>query len=378
MPPNTPNPRANNNDFATSDTYKARLKRLRAALTRLETPALLITNPNDVRYLAPFTGEDSYAILTAASLHVISDARFEVELAALKGHAHVVLRRGDMIDALKQVVADLALKSLALQAEHLTVDARARMSKALRGTKLTDTTGVLATLRSVKDDAEVAFIKRAVSIQEAALKAVLPSIKPGVRELDIAAELEFEMKSRGSVKPAFDTIVAIGPNAARAHAVPGVSKLPKNGTVLIDWGARAAGYCSDMTRTFALGKWHPLLADVYKLVLEAHHAALHAARPGITGQQLDAVARAVIEKSGYGPRFGHGLGHGIGLNIHENPRLNRYAADQPLQPGMVVTIEPGIYLPGVGGVRIEDDALITKQGAQPLCTLPKTLPWATL
>lgn len=378
MAPNPSKASGHGAEFSPLAVYKPRLKRLRAALTRAGVPAILITNPNDIRYLAPFSGEDSYAIVSASAFRVISDARFEVELAALKGHAGVFMREGEMLDALKAVVGELELKALGVQAEHLSIDARARMGKALRGVKLVETSAVLSGLRAVKDDDEVAFIRRAVSIQEAALKATLPMIKPGVRELDVAARLEFEMKSRGCVKPAFDSIVAFGPNSAKAHAVPGGAKLAKNGVVLIDWGARAGGYCSDMTRVFALGKWHPLLADVYKLVLEAHQAALDAAKPGMTGQELDAVARAVIEKAGYGPRFGHGLGHGVGLNIHENPRLNRYASDAPLHAGMVVTIEPGIYLPGVGGVRIEDTALITKRGAEGLCTLPKSLQWATI
>ncbi|MFM9957257.1 MAG: M24 family metallopeptidase [Phycisphaerales bacterium] len=378
MSPEPQKPRKSDGEFSPVGVYKPRLKRLRSAMTRAEVPALLVTNSNDVRYLTPFCGDDSYAIVTGSSLWVLSDARFEVELGALKGYAQVFMRQGDMLEALKQVAGDLALKTLGIQAEHVTLESRARMGKALRGTKLVETNGLVAALRAVKDEDEIAFIRRAVSIQEAALKATLAMIKPGVRELDVAARLEFEMKARGSVKPAFESIVAFGANGAKAHAVPGVSKLAKNGTVLIDWGARSGGYCSDMTRTFTLGKWHPLMADVYKLVLDAHQAALQAARPGMTGQELDAVARGVIEKSGYGPRFGHGLGHGIGLNIHENPRVNRFASEGTLQPGMVVTIEPGIYLPGVGGVRIEDDVLITKRGGEGLCTLPKSLQWATL
>lgn len=365
-------------DFAPITTYKSRLKRLRSALDRNSVPALLITNPADIRYLSPFCGDDSYALVTASSFHIISDFRYLGDLAPVKGLATVVIREADMLAAVKGVVSDLRLKRLAVQSEHLTIATHARLAGSLRPVKIIESSGVLTSLRIIKDDAEIAFIRRAVAIQQAALLATLKTIRPGQKEIEVAARLEFEMKSRGSVKPAFDTIIAADANAAKPHATPGQRKLKRNGIVLIDWGARSAGYCSDMTRVFALGKWPNEIAEIYKIVLDAHNAAMAAARPGITGKALDAVARDIITKAGYAPRFGHGTGHGIGLNIHEAPSLRKLDADTILRPGMVVTIEPGIYLPDVGGVRIEDDLLITKRGSEGLCTLPKTLNWATL
>jgi len=371
MPPTIP-------DFAPIATSKSRLKRLRTALERNSVPALLITNPADIRYLSPFCGDDSYALVTDSSFHIISDFRYLADLAPVKGLATVVIREADMLAAVKGVVSDLRLKRLAVQSESITLATHARLAKALRPVKLIESAGVLAALRIIKDDAEIAFIRRAVAIQQAALLATLKAIKAGQREIEVAARLEFEMKSRGSVKPAFDTIVAADANAAKPHATPGQKKLKHNGIVLIDWGARSAGYCSDMTRVFAFGTWPARIAEIYKIVLEAHNDAMAAAKPGMTGRALDAVARNTITRAGYGPQFGHGTGHGIGLNIHEAPSLRKLDAGTILRPGMVVTVEPGIYLPDIGGVRIEDDLLITKRGSEGLCTLPKTLNWATL
>lgn len=360
--------------------YKPRLKALRAALAKADHPALLITNPADIRYLSPFCGDDSYAIVTASKFTVITDSRYEGDVAPLKGHATVFMRPADMLDAVKEVVSGLRLRRLAIQSDHLTVSTRARLAKSLKGVKLADTTGIIAALRVIKDEHEINFIRRAVAIQQAAILATLKTIKPrgGQTELEIAATLEYEMKTRGSVKTAFEPIVAANANSAKPHTSPGPVKTTKGGVLLIDWGARAGGYCSDMTRVFALGSWPKKIAHIYDIVLEAHMAAMAAARPGLTCQQLDHAARAVIEKAGFGPRFGHGTGHGIGLNIHEAPSIRKLPPETTLQPGMVVTIEPGIYLPGIGGVRIEDDLLITKRGSQGLCTLPKTRDWATL
>lgn len=358
--------------------YRARIKRLRAHLDNSGVASLLITNPLDIRYLSPFCGDDSYALLTDSQFWIISDSRFTEDLIPAHPLATVIMRKGDMVAAVKDLVSSARPRTVGIQADYLTIAARSKLAAALGPRKLKDTSGLLSSLRIVKDDFEIAAIRHAVSIQEAALKATLKTLRAGQTESAIAARLEFEMKTRGSPKPSFDTIVAAGPNSSKPHAVPGSAKLARGGVLLIDWGATHGGYHSDMTRTFALGKWPAKLAEAYKVVLEAHNAALAAVAPGKTGEQLDAVARNIIIKAGYGDQFGHGLGHGIGLNIHEDPRLNRYGSANILRPGMVVTIEPGIYLPGLGGIRIEDDALVTKRGGEGLCTLPKDLRWATI
>ena len=197
-------------------------------------------------------------------------------------------------------------------------------------------------------------------------------------EAEVAARLEAEMKVRGSSEPGFQTIVAAGTNGSLPHYRPKQKKLAAGKTVLIDWGAVYAGYHADMTRVFALGSWPAKLAEIYDIVLEAQLAAAEALAPGKSTAEIDGVARKIITKAGYAECFGPGLGHGLGLNGHEEPRLTNMLAPTRLEAGMVVTIEPGIYLPGVGGVRIEDDYVVTAKGATNLCSMKKTREWATM
>ncbi|MBL8746254.1 MAG: aminopeptidase P family protein, partial [Phycisphaerae bacterium] len=271
----------------------------------------------------------------------------------------------------------LRVRALAVQSEHLSLQARGELAKAVGSSRLRDSVGLLSSLRLLKDASEIAAITRGAKIQQAALLATLPTIRPGQSERQIAARLEFEMKSRGADGLSFETIVAARANGSKPHYRPGGEKTAKGKPLLIDWGARVEGYCSDMTRTFSIGSWPRKLKEVYRVVLEAHLAAIDAVKPGMTCGELDGVARGIIARAGYGKEFGHGLGHGIGLDIHEAPRV--FTTTQTvLEPGMVITIEPGVYLPGVGGVRIEDDILVTDRGARNLCSLPKDLEWATL
>jgi Xaa-Pro aminopeptidase len=254
----------------------------------------------------------------------------------------------------------------------MTIAERAGLARRLGAggaKRLTDTTGLVARLRVIKDAHEIGLIRKAARIQEAALKAVLPTIKPGQSELEVAARLESEMKTRGSSEAGFQTIVAAGANGSLPHYRPGSKKLSAGKPVLIDWGAVYKGYHADMTRTFALGKWPAKLREVYGVVLEAQMAAAAALGPGKSTADIDNVARAHITRHGYGEFFGHGLGHGIGLSGHEEPRLTNMLAPTRLEAGMVVTVEPGVYLSGVGGVRIEDDYVITEHRAENLCSL---------
>lgn len=360
-----------------ADAYRNRLRQLREALRHAEVDALLLSNPNDIRYLTGFRGEDSYAVVAPRSLVIISDFRFEEELAAIKSRARILIRQRPALEALRTLMDEIDVRRLGVQAEHMTLTMKRAITKAVGARRLAETTGILATLRAVKDELEIKHIKRAIRIQEQALEATLDQVAAGQTESEICALLEYEMKSLGAEKPAFDSIVAANANGSLPHAVPGAMRTRSGGPLLIDWGARVNGYCSDMTRTFALGKWPRKVREIYGIVLEAHEAGLDAVKPGAMGSEVDAAARDVISDAGYGPEFGHSLGHGIGLDVHEAPRLARTSSDQ-LEPGMIVTIEPGVYLPGVGGVRIEDDVLVTKTGARSLCSLPKEIDWATL
>ncbi len=356
--------------------FRDRQKRLRAKLKELDADALLITNANDIRYLTGFRGEDSVAVLAPRRLLIISDFRFEEELSAVRSRASVRIRTGGMIDAIRDVVHDLAPDRLVLQAEHCSLAFRRALARAVGARRLKEATGLITSLRAVKDDAEIRAIRKAVRVQEAAFETVLETLESGRSETLICADLERELKTRGAEEPAFGTIVAAGPNGSLPHAVPGARRSAKGRPLLIDWGARVDGYCGDMTRTLSLARWPAELRSIYEIVLDAHLAAIEAVRPGAAARDVDDAARRIIERAGYGERFGHGLGHGIGLNVHEAPRLAKTSGDV-LEAGMVVTIEPGVYIPGLGGVRIEDDILVTEGGSKNLCSLPKTLDWAT-
>ena len=221
------------------------------------------------------------------------------------------------------------------------------------------------------------LIRKAIKVQERALLDLLPTITAGQTELELAARLECRMKELGASDPSFPTIMAARANGSKPHGVPGKTKTGAGKPLLIDWGARVDGYISDLTRTFSLGKWSRQMREVYGVVLDAQLAAIDAVRPGLSCADLDAAARRVIEDAGYGKRFGHALGHGIGLDVHEGPRIGSEITS-PLKEGMVITIEPGVYLPGIGGVRIEDDILVTSRGGRVLSSLPKDIDWATL
>lgn len=355
---------------------RQRLTRLRKAIRAVGCDAALLTNANDIRYITGFSGEDSYAVVSSRSVVVISDFRFEEDLGVVDGIARVHLRKGVIVDAVRTVVGDINPDALAFQSEHVTVGLRARLAKAVGAKRLKPTTGLLNQLRQIKDDAEIRTIRRAVKVQQRALLATLETIKPGQSEAQVAALLEYNMKLGGASGTSFPSIVAASANSSKPHAVPGTTKIRANQPLLIDWGAKVDGYCSDMTRTFNLGRWSKRMREVYEVVLEAQLAAIKAVEPGVTTREVDRVARSIIDDAGYGDRFGHGLGHGIGLDIHEGPSVAQ-RDETTLKPGMIVTIEPGVYLPGVGGVRIEDDILVTATGASNLCSLPKTLDWAT-
>jgi len=355
---------------------RGRLRNLRGEMRDKECDAALITNPNDIRYITGFSGEDSYTIVSSRSVVVISDFRFEEDLGVVDGIARVHLRKDDIVDAVRTVVGDLDPERLAFQSEHVSVHLRSRLVKAVGARRLHPTVGLLSRLRLIKDEAEVRSIRKAVRIQQRALEATLESIKPGRTEASIAAELEYNLKSLGAEGVSFPIIVAARANGSKPHAAPGKTKTGKNQPLLIDWGARVDGYCSDMTRTICLGAWPKPLRAVYGVVLDAQLSAMKAVRSGVRARDVDAVARSIISDAGFGDFFGHGLGHGIGLDVHEGPRVSRQS-DTVLEAGMIVTIEPGVYLPGVGGVRIEDDVLVTESGAKNLCSLPKSLDWAT-
>ena len=353
-----------------SDRIKLLQKRLRTTVAS----ALLVTNPHDTRYLTGFVGDDSWALIPVrgSKVYILSDFRFEEQIQKEAPHAVVVMRKKSLAEELAALARRLKADKVAVQSDYVTLSMRKALAKHLGARRILAADDGLITQRAVKDTNEVKAIRKALAIQQQAFRETCGFIKPGLSEYQVAAYLEYRMRALGADGVSFPSIVAVDANASLPHAVPGKTKVKAGGSVLIDWGAKCGGYCSDLTRVVALGKMKPKVREIYQIVLDAQMAAIDAIRPGKRQSEIDAIAREVIRKAGYGDRFGHSLGHGIGLDIHELPVLAG-KADGVLEPGQVVTVEPGIYLPGIGGVRIEDDVLVTPKGHKVLSDLPKSL-----
>ncbi len=341
-------------------------------MARKKLDAFLINFPQDTRYLTGFSGEDSWMVVTPRSVTLLSDRRFEEELAVHTPYVKAVMRKKSLASELGQMVRRHRVRALGIQSEHMTLATQKAITKEVPSRILKTTFDWLVEQRSVKDVAEVEIIRQAAQIQEQAFGRMLKKIKAGMTEKQVCAILEFEMKSLGADGPSFSTIIAAGPNSSIPHYRPGEVKIERNQPLLVDFGAVYKGYCSDMTRVVVLGRFPAKIREIYKIVREAMLAGIAAVRPGANLKEVDAAARKIIQKAGYGKQFGHGLGHGIGLEIHEEPRLS-WLAKGRLKPGQVVTVEPGIYLPGLGGVRLEDDLLVTESGHRNLCSLPTDL-----
>jgi Xaa-Pro aminopeptidase len=358
--------------------------RLRSAFRRAAKAAridsLLVTKPQDVTYLSGFTGEDSFLLAHRRGGVLITDGRFDEQAHAECPGSEVFLRTGPMSEAVKTLAGKLRLRRLGVQGGHMTLQLRDSLQKSEAFRAILPLTDVVGELRIVKDETEIAAIRKAVAAAEKAFGELLALGRKGWVgrcERDLAAELDYRMRLAGAQGPSFDTIVAVGPHASLPHFRPGPARIENDSLVLIDWGARVGGYCSDLTRTVRVGRIPPRLAEIHGVVERAQAAGIAAVRSGIAAASVDRAARSVVEAAGYGKEFVHGLGHGIGLEIHEAPAVGRRASTR-LRPGMVVTVEPGIYLPGLGGVRIEDDVVVAKGGCRRLSSLPRDLESMTL
>lgn len=355
----------------------ARLTECRKQMKACGAAAFLVTEFHDVHYLTGYTGEDSAVLMTPSEVHVLTDARFLEEIKTEVPWAKVRLREGVLQDEFVLACSDLKIKALAIQPGSMSVADHASLKKKAHRVRLQLAPPICANMRKFKDDAELALMRKAIRVAEEAFVAMRRSLRVGQTETQIAATLEYEMRTRGALMPSFPTICAEGANAAAPHARPGVRKLKRGSALLVDWGARVHHYCSDLTRMLFMGTIPPRLSEVYRVVLEAQVAAADAVRPGRRMCDVDEVARGIIRKAGFGKRFTHGLGHGLGLDVHEAPSLS-WRSKEELQPGMLLTVEPGIYLPGIGGVRIEDDVLVTAKGNKVLTTLDKSLEGAVV
>ena len=348
-----------------------RRKAFSLAKSKSKASAFLVSRPEDVGYLTGFTGEDSFLVLGQKWASLITDGRYGEQASTECPRVDIIVRRGSMFAAVAGVLKSRRIRSLAVQAEHITLQAQHNLSKATNLVHPKPVTGVLAELRVIKDDSEIQAIRRAIRAAEKAFKQLLALGAKGWvgrSEKDLAGHLEYLMRLAGAQGASFDTIVAAGANGSKPHYRPGSRLIRRNEAVLIDWGAMVDGYCSDLTRVVFTGKIPPELVEVYEVVLRAQKAGISAIRPGVACKSVDKAARDVIDAAGFGGKFIHSLGHGFGRVVHEGPGLASMS-DRRLRSGMVVTIEPGIYLPGLGGVRIEDDILVTRDGPRRLSTL---------
>jgi len=354
--------------------HAKRCDKLRRALCKAGIPALLVTNVSNVTYLTGFTGDDSFLLITESDAVVISDFRYETQLQQECPDLDLEIRGTGvkLIESVGKVAGKAKLSKLGIEAQSLSVAVCGELEEQLSGVELVSTHGLVEELRCVKDREEVDALRRAVRQAQKAFGVVREWLTPDVTEKQVAAELENQLRRFGAAGVSFDPIVASGPRSALPHATPTAEPLGATEFTLFDWGAKEGLYRSDLTRLVVTGKISPKLQRIYGVVLKANAAGIEAVRPGATCEEVDHAARAVISKAGYDKQFGHSLGHGIGLDIHEAPRLAQNQ-DKKLKAGMVVTIEPGIYLPGWGGVRIEDDVLVTRGGCEVLSSVPKEL-----
>lgn len=352
---------------------ETRRDKLRRLLKKTSADALIVTNFTNVTYLTGFTGDSSYLVLTPSGEVMLSDSRYDQQLAEECPGLDVESRTSatPMMKLIEKTVTRSKISKLAFESQSMTVAQHGAIAKALEKIELMPTEGLVEKLRMIKDRDELAEIREAINFAERSFAVIRNALRPEQTEREIAFNLEHQIRQFGGDACSFKPIVACGPRAALPHATPTHHRIEESGFVLVDWGAMSiGGYRSDLTRVLVTGKISPKLERIYGVVLKAQERAIAAIRPGVLASKVDTTARKVIENAGFGKNFGHGLGHGVGLDIHEEPRLSK-TNSEPLRPGMVITIEPGIYVTGFGGVRIEDDVLVTRDGHEVLTSVPK-------
>lgn len=354
-----------------STDLSARRSALLQHLAETRLGAILVTGLPNVRYLAGFTGSNAALLLTDDRAILFTDPRYQTQ-AAQESDCDVRIVKGPLTTEIAATVKRLRLKKIGFEQNRIGFAEHLQLTDALPKVRLKPVMGAVEKLRQVKSDSEIATIRASVQLNSAALEEALRHFKPTMTEVDLAAEIEYRMRLLGADGTAFETIVASGERSALPHAHPGERPILANQLLLIDMGARVAGYCSDMTRTHAVGKLAPKARRMYRAVLESQLAAIDAVKPGATCTGVDRAARDVLRGYGLEQAFVHSTGHGLGLEIHEGPRVGRKDKTK-LEPGMVITIEPGVYVERAGGVRIEDTVVVTATGCDILTPTTKEL-----
>ena len=345
-----------------SRIFKKRIRTIRKKLSDKNIDTLIITTSANVTYTTGFSGSDSWAVVTKRAVYLLTDSRYTQQAQIESANCQVIERTGSLSQAVGKLLQQLSSVKTPAVEESISI-AELKALKKHAQMRLKTVAGFVESVRTVKDAGEIATVKKAAQIAAAALKKISRFIKPGITETELAGRLDFEIRKFGATN-SFETIVAFGPNASMPHYQPGKKKLKQNDTILIDFGAKYKGYCCDITRCFTVGRVTNFYRKVYDVVKQAQAAAIKTVKAGVKMADIDAAARCVIE-AGNLPVYGHGTGHGLGLEVHEDPIVTAKAKEK-LQAGQIITIEPGIYIPGKLGIRIEDDILVTKAGCKVL------------
>ncbi|MGE6412881.1 M24 family metallopeptidase [Planococcus kocurii] len=348
-----------------------KIQKLRTEMNSRNIEALLITSSFNLRYITGFTGTAGLAIVTQEKAVFITDFRYTEQANDQVEDFVVVQAEKNLTDEAIKTVKSLAIQTLAFEQDHMTY-ATAMQYKSKMDIELQPVSDLVEKIRMVKTPEEITILKAAAKIADDAFEHICGFIRPGLTELEVSNELEFFMRKQGATSSSFDIIVASGLRSALPHGVATDKIIEKGDMVTLDFGALYNGYISDITRTVAVGQPSEKMKEVYDVVLKAQELGVEKIGPGISGIEADAIARDYIKSKGYGDAFGHSTGHGIGLEVHEGPGLS-FKSETILEPNMAVTVEPGIYLPGIGGVRIEDDILITESGNERLTNSTKEL-----
>lgn len=349
-----------------------KVQAIRARMQEEKLDGLLITNGYNRRYVSGFTGSSGCCLVTGRAAELITDFRY-IEQANRQAPAFTIIRhQADMLETVIERANEHGVKRLGFEKNHMTYALYQRLGELSSDIEFVPVSGLVEDLRLVKTTEEVQIIREAAAIADQAFSHILTYIKPGMTELAVSNELDFFMRSLGASGTSFDTIVASGIRSAFPHGVASDKVIEAGEMVTLDFGAYYKGYCSDITRTIAVGEPGEKMREIYDIVLRAQLNGVACIKAGLTGKEADALTRDIITEAGYGQNYGHSTGHGIGLEVHEGPTLS-VRGEQALEAGMVVTIEPGIYLEGIGGVRIEDDVLITEDGCEVLTSSPKEL-----
>jgi Xaa-Pro aminopeptidase len=349
-----------------------KINKLRASFKEWNIDGLLLTSQVNLRYMTGFTGSSGLAVISSDRAVFITDFRYVDQANEQVEGFEIIQHTGNLVGKAVETMKDMKLNAIGFEQDKMVYGTYAAYVKEYPDADFVPTSQLVEKLRLIKTPEEIKILEEAAKIADEAFNHILTFIKPGITELSVANELEFYMRKLGASESSFDTIVASGARSALPHGVASEKVIEFGDFVTLDYGAYYKGYSSDITRTVSVGKPSDKMKEIYRIVLDAQlHARKHI-KPGMTGKEADALARGLIAEKGYGENFGHSTGHGLGMEVHENPALS-VRSDWVLEKGMVVTVEPGIYVSGLGGVRIEDDIVLTEDGNRSLIHSPKEL-----